>query len=254
MVENFRFVHNSQVKSSKSRFLTFKSFKCDQFSSQQPEQINCNTVSKETKHIIIQAAIKLFNERGIKNVRVQDIAEEAGISPGNLTYHFPTKKDLMPSVRRYMMKTLDTMAFANRLFEEGIEGMKVVKSYLEYLEKFRFFYLDMLEIMREYPEIRTTHQQQIDFEVESIKNLIQYVRGKDYLQPEAFDGQYEALANQIWMTMHFWLLNREVRGEKTTGINEGLMAVANLFYPHCTAFGRKKYEELKGQVYSEVFY
>ena len=209
-------------------------------------------MSKETKHIIIQCAIKLFNERGIKNVRVQDIAEAAGISPGNLTYHYRTKKDLMPTIRRYMMKKLDTMAFGNRVFEDGLEGMKVVKGYLEYLQEFRFFYLDTLEIMREYPEIRETHHSQIKLEIKSIVNLINYTQSKEYLMPEAFDGQFEALANQIWMTLHFWLLNRAIKGEKDPGIEEGLMAVANLFYPHCTTFGRKKYAELVDMIYSDA--
>lgn len=210
-------------------------------------------MSSQTKHLIIQSAIKLFNKHGIKNVRVQDIAAEAGISPGNLTYHFRTKKDLMPSIRRYMMKTLDTVSFGNRVFEDGLEGMKVVKAYLFYLEEFRFFYLDTLEIMRAYPAIKETHQQQIKVEIKSILNLIQYVQSKDYLKPEAFEGQYEYLANQIWMTLQFWLLNREIKGEKGSGIEEGLIAIANLFYPHCTSYGHEKYEELKELIYSEDF-
>lgn len=205
-------------------------------------------MSKATKWKIIRSAIDLFNERGIKNVRVQDIAENAGISPGNLTYHFKTKKDLMPSIRRYMMKTLDEMAFGNRFFEKGIEGMDVVQSYLEYLQKFRFFYLDTLEIMREYPVIQETHRQQIDLEIQSIKNLIQYITKKDYLVPEPIEGLYDALANQIWMTLHFWLLNRAVKGASDPGIEEGLLAVANLFYPNCTDYGKKEYERFKERV------
>lgn len=210
-------------------------------------------MSSQTKYLIIQSAINLFNKYGIKNVRVQDIASEAGISPGNLTYHFRTKKDLMPSIRRYMIKMLDTMSFGDRVFEDGLEGMKVVKAYLVYLEKFRFFYLDTLEIIREYPEIKETHQQQIKIEIQSILNLINYVQRKDYLRPEAFEGQFNSLADQIWMTLHFWLLNREIRGEVGSGVEEGLLAVANLFYPHCTPFGREKYEELKVLIYSEDF-
>ena len=50
---------------------------------------------KKTQLKIVKTAIKLFNKGGVSNVRVQDIAVAAGISPGNLTYHYKTKKDLM---------------------------------------------------------------------------------------------------------------------------------------------------------------
>jgi len=54
---------------------------------------------KKTQHKIIKTAIQLFNKNGVANVRVQDIAVTASISPGNLTYHYKTKKDLMNQER-----------------------------------------------------------------------------------------------------------------------------------------------------------
>ncbi|MBT5233445.1 MAG: TetR/AcrR family transcriptional regulator, partial [Flavobacteriaceae bacterium] len=48
-----------------------------------------------TRIKIVESSILLFNKKGLANVRLQDIAEYNNISPGNLTYHFKTKKDLM---------------------------------------------------------------------------------------------------------------------------------------------------------------
>ena len=49
---------------------------------------------------IITTATALFNKRGYHRVGMRDIAADLGISTGNLTYHFPQKKDLLEAVMR----------------------------------------------------------------------------------------------------------------------------------------------------------
>ncbi len=44
---------------------------------------------------IIQASLKLFNEQGYAATSLSEIAKSIGISQGNLSYHFPTKHDLV---------------------------------------------------------------------------------------------------------------------------------------------------------------
>ncbi|MEM8708997.1 MAG: TetR family transcriptional regulator [Actinomycetota bacterium] len=43
---------------------------------------------------IADAALRLFNRKGYASTTLTEIADEIGISQGNLTYHFPTKLDL----------------------------------------------------------------------------------------------------------------------------------------------------------------
>ena len=43
---------------------------------------------KDTRRDILNAARRLFNQRGYNGVSLQDIASAVGISKGNLTYHF----------------------------------------------------------------------------------------------------------------------------------------------------------------------
>jgi AcrR family transcriptional regulator len=48
-----------------------------------------------TRQAIISTAIDLFNERGVNHVGVRDIARALNMSPGNLSYHFKKKEDLL---------------------------------------------------------------------------------------------------------------------------------------------------------------
>jgi len=51
-------------------------------------------VSDEKRQIILQAAIKVFSERGFEKATVDEIAERAGIAKGTVYYHFASKKQL----------------------------------------------------------------------------------------------------------------------------------------------------------------
>ncbi len=48
-----------------------------------------------TSDRILEAGRRLFNEKGYASTTLTEIAMAVGISQGNLTYHFPTKSDLV---------------------------------------------------------------------------------------------------------------------------------------------------------------
>ena len=52
----------------------------------------------DSKQAIREAAVGLFNERGYENVSLRDIAREAGVAIGTLTYHFRRKEDLLDAI------------------------------------------------------------------------------------------------------------------------------------------------------------
>ena len=49
----------------------------------------------QTRARVLQSALELFNERGSGTVNTHHIAEKAGISPGNLYYHFKNKEEII---------------------------------------------------------------------------------------------------------------------------------------------------------------
>ena len=52
-------------------------------------------MASDTKDRICEAALRLFNERGYDAVSLRDVAAEADIAIGTLTYHFAKKEDLL---------------------------------------------------------------------------------------------------------------------------------------------------------------
>src|ERR1043165_5207757 len=103
---------------------------------------------EETRMRIEQAAIDLFNERGTAAVSTNHIAEAAGISPGNLYYHFRNKEEIIRTILDRMM-VLWTEVFA--LPDDRPPTLADLRHMLEgnftVLWDYRFFYREMITLM-----------------------------------------------------------------------------------------------------------
>ncbi|MCO6477351.1 MAG: TetR/AcrR family transcriptional regulator [Phaeodactylibacter sp.] len=186
------------------------------------------------KKKIIQKAIELFNERGYFDVRMRDISDALEVSVGSLTYHFRSKEALMESIYRYMLKTLEELGISGRLFQKKGEELEVAAVYMGYMQQFRFFFQDTLDIIRTYPEIGKRHRQQVAEEINIIKNLLYMQVGKGTLVPEPVPGLYDTLAEMIWQTLHFWFARQAILGDSQPGWDDAIRAIGHLVYPYLT--------------------
>lgn len=196
---------------------------------------------KESKKKIIQTAIELFNQHGVGNVRVHDIAQKAKISPGNLTYHFPTKKALMEAVYGYMKQCLESMTLENTQLEVVFDALSITRDYLRFQIQFRFFYRDTLEIMKLFPDIRQAYRKRIQNVISFNKNVIDIAVEQGYMTAESHEGQYDVLARNAWAVLNSWLIESEIMG---TDIQEGIRASLELHYPHFTEQGKTFYYKM----------
>ena len=54
--------------------------------------------AEETRDRILDSALQLFNEQGVDKTTTNHIAAAAGISPGNLYYHYKNKEEIVRSL------------------------------------------------------------------------------------------------------------------------------------------------------------
>jgi AcrR family transcriptional regulator len=60
----------------------------------------------ETREIILQAARKVFSEKGYHKAQIADIVKEAGISTGSIYAHFKDKRDLFKQITKQNLERL----------------------------------------------------------------------------------------------------------------------------------------------------
>lgn len=65
--------------------------------------------ANETRQQIVEAADRLFYERGFEATSFADIARELGLSRGNFYYHFKTKDEILDAVIRQRLETTRDM-------------------------------------------------------------------------------------------------------------------------------------------------
>lgn len=88
------------------------------------------TKSERTKARIIQAALRLFGERGIEAVSIRDIAAEAGITHALVHRYFGTREELLASVLSHEIETTGRV-LADRVGDER-DPLVVLRVLVEY--------------------------------------------------------------------------------------------------------------------------
>tara|TARA_B100000768_G_C11126075_1_gene309653 strand:+ start:40 stop:306 length:267 start_codon:yes stop_codon:yes gene_type:complete len=78
-----------------------------------------------------------------------------------------------------------------------------------------------------------------------IKNLNYIAIGKGYMVPEPdnLKNVYGLLANQIWMSSHFWYVQADFKNQEKDIIAKRLISNYALVFPYLTEKGVDKYLE-----------
>jgi AcrR family transcriptional regulator len=111
------------------------------------------TRSERSRKHILDAALKLFSHHGYGATSVNDIAEEAGLSKGNLYHHFSDKETIFRALLdRYFEaisrpdfpfnRALATGTFPENLEDLGHAARDAVRNYREYVA---LIYVDVVE-------------------------------------------------------------------------------------------------------------
>lgn len=128
---------------------------------------------------ILEAAIKIFSEKGFSAATTSEIAKEAGVAEGTIFRYFKTKKDILIKVMAKVVEILGEKLIIERLtklLEENKEKSEreilitIVKDRLEMFEK----YWDMIKI------VATEMQFHKDLREVFIKSVV--TKGKDIVE------------------------------------------------------------------------
>lgn len=197
-----------------------------------------------TKQKILQAAIRCFNRDGIANVRLQHIADEAGLSLGNMTYHYRNKETLVKAVWEQLVQMQEQLLAEFRVLPLFQDIERLITHLFKLQQEYRFFYVDMLEVMRAFPQIQAAQRQHISWQIRQMEMALQFNQSRGALRQAGSVPELQLLARQFWMTADLWMCRQQTEGGPDTEYVPFRQMLWALFVPWFTDMGSREFEQL----------
>lgn len=201
-----------------------------------------------TKQKILDSAVKLFNQDGLVNVRLQHIADEAFVSVGNMTYHYRTKELIVQAIWEQLVKKQRDLLAEFRIVPLFEDIERQIQSTFQLQQAYIFFYLDTLEVMRAFPQIRDLHRQHIQWQVQQIETMMRFNVSRGAFLVENTEGGMSQLAQQYWMTSDMWLNRQAILGNDLSNYAAFRDALWALLRPCMTDMGNMEFRQVNAMI------
>lgn len=158
----------------------------------------------DTRERILEATRALWNERGFLAVPVAEIAARVGISTGNLSYHFPAKRDLVVALFDRAEKAhLDLVReWEPETALEALPGW--IRGLCGAMWDHRFLYRDTPHLLLEAPALgRRSRETLADEGRRQFQAGIEALAAAGDLRIEP--GDLDALVTTGWILVRHWL-------------------------------------------------
>lgn len=197
---------------------------------------------QSTKLKIVQVSEQLFFEVGIANVRLQQIADAAEISVGNLAYHYNNKEAIVFAVYENLFTQLSTI-LSQFIIHQQLDGFdKQFAALYHFYSENSFTYNNQWEIERNYPEIHSEWLSTMNKITLQFKKRIEFNVKNGYLKPEVFKGAEDALAQNLSVLSHS-ILPLQLLRKKIIKETEYKRLLWSLLMPVFTEKGKNYFEK-----------
>lgn len=200
-------------------------------------------MSVSTKERILHASVRLFNEYGVDAVRLQQIAEEIGISVGNLAYHFKTKDAIIESVYEQLLVEFAHI-FRHYLRAPDLSAFdQQISLYYQFFQNYQFYLAEFFKTNSDQTGQQLQWQLAVNKMLIQLRSWLDFHIQRGMLRPQASQGQYDQLAQSLWMTLVFLPAFVSMRGQTTTE-RSYKQAVWEHLRPYFTEEGIAEFEML----------
>lgn len=168
---------------------------------------------RNTRQRILDTALALFNELGASNVSTNHIADEMDISPGNLYYHFDSRKEIITDLfTRFEQSMLDAAVLPDTRLPNAEDIWFFLHMMFERQIAYRFWYRDLNELCGSYSGLKKRYQALLELQQQTTQQLINRLAEAGVLQANALERA--TLTRNILLTLNCWLAFSAITPDK----------------------------------------
>jgi len=165
----------------------------------------------KTKEKILNAALSLYNEQGIRNVTTRHIAASIGVSGGNLHYHFKHTEDIIKALFDELTLAYDALILSVQHIPIDLKTIdSLTEASFKLVHKYRFIFINFVEIGKWIPEIRNTYYSLTQKREQQFLSLFDDLIINGIFRADIPDTNKYGLAKQFFIINDFWLSHNEL--------------------------------------------
>lgn len=194
-------------------------------------------MASDTRQKILDTALKLFNSKNVDQVSIRDVAQKAGISHGNLCYHFPNIDSLVENLYLQLAAEQDALFIKMTAKEVTIETLRASSlESLSILYKYKFLMLDFVSVMRKSKMIRQHYRKLYQMRKEQFRKVFSWMVTNGFLKPEFYPGHYEKVIEQLFIVGDFWIASAEIlfEGKEKDKVDHYVGIIDQVLFPYLT--------------------
>ncbi|MEW6402278.1 MAG: TetR/AcrR family transcriptional regulator [Chloroflexota bacterium] len=188
-----------------------------------------------TRERILDTALALFNDQGTPAVSTNHIAETAGISPGNLYYHFRNKEEIIRQLFERLFAATDVGFDLPAGETPTMDDLQAyVRTIYRILWEYRFAYRELVALLRNDTELKTRFLSVRQRGFEGFHQLFDAFVSVGILRAIESPQTIENLAEITWMITEFWLNSLELSGKTVdeSQMERGVQLMMQVLEPH----------------------
>ena len=164
-----------------------------------------------TKEKILEAARELLNRVGLDTVSARTICAELNISPGNFTYYYSNKKEVISDLYKSMRLEMESVLLPMAKSDLNILTYLQIHEQLFLIqEKYKFFYLNLFDILTGDPDLKAEYLSSVKAERKMAVEMLKMYSRQGIFKKGMVDEEYERLGNVGQVLNNAWLIDAEI--------------------------------------------